>query len=125
MKFLETARRLKTALDSKNMKPQELADLSGVSKSSISQYVNGSHKPSNMSAGKMAEILGVDPLWLMGFNCPKTLNANSQFGTHFEMSNVEQDLLTHYRAADSGTQRAVRKLLDVEDKEEESAASGL
>lgn len=74
MKHEETAKRLKDALYENNMKPQELADLSGVSKSSISQYINGSHKPSNISAGKMAAVLGVDPMWLMGFNVMKERN---------------------------------------------------
>lgn len=71
MKYEKTSKRLREALGDNNMKPQELADLSGVSKSSISQYVNGSHKPSNLSAGKMASVLGVTPMWLMGFDSPK------------------------------------------------------
>lgn len=74
MKNETTAKRLSLALSNANMKPQELADKSGVSKSSISQYVNGSHAPSNISSGKMAKILNVDPLWLMGFDVPMTKN---------------------------------------------------
>ena len=70
MKHQETAYRLKTALDRLNMRAQELSDRSGVAKASISQYINGTHKPSNVSAGKMASVLGVDPLWLMGFDVP-------------------------------------------------------
>lgn len=70
MKNELTAKRLSLALSNSNMKPQELADKSGVSKASISQYVNGSHAPSNISSGKMAPILNVNPLWLMGFDVP-------------------------------------------------------
>lgn len=68
MKNELTAKRLQLALSNANMKPQELADKSGVSKSSISQYVNGSHAPSNISSGKMGKILNVEPMWLMGFD---------------------------------------------------------
>ncbi len=68
MKNETTAKRLSLALSNLNMKPQELADKSGVSKASISQYVNGSHAPSNISSGKMASVLKVNPLWLMGFD---------------------------------------------------------
>lgn len=68
MKNEITAKRLSLALSNLNMKPQELADKSGVSKASISQYVNGSHAPSNISSGKMASVLKVNPLWLMGFD---------------------------------------------------------
>lgn len=72
MKHLITAKRLQTALANANMKPQELSDKSNVSKSSISQYINGSHAPSNISSGKMSKVLGVNPLWLMGFNVEMT-----------------------------------------------------
>lgn len=70
MKHEQTSKRLQFALSNANMKPQELADKSGVSKSSISQYINGSHTPSNISSGKMGKILNVEPLWLMGFDVP-------------------------------------------------------
>lgn len=70
MKHERTAKRLAKALANVNKIPQELANESGVSKASISQYLNGSHKPSNISSGKMAKVLGVDPLWLMGFDVP-------------------------------------------------------
>lgn len=70
MKHELTAKRLLRALSAVNKIPQELANESGVSKSSISQYLKGSHKPSNISSGKMAKVLDVDPLWLMGFDVP-------------------------------------------------------
>ena len=71
MKNAETARRLQDALDRKGMTAAELAKKSGVSKASISQYINGSHVPSNISSAKMAEVLGVNALWLMGFELPE------------------------------------------------------
>lgn len=65
-----TAQRLRMALYAKGIKAQELADGTGLGKSSISQYVNGTHSPSNLSAGRMAEVLDVNPLWLMGYDVP-------------------------------------------------------
>lgn len=72
MKNAETARRLQNALDRKGITAAELAKRSGVSKASISQYLNGSHAPSNISSAKMADVLGVNALWLMGFELPET-----------------------------------------------------
>ena len=66
----ETARRLSIALSNANMIPQELANASGVSKASISQYLSGAHAPSNISSGKIGKVLNVNPLWLMGFDVP-------------------------------------------------------
>lgn len=70
MKNEITAKRLQYALDQANMKAQELADRSKVNKASISQYINGTHAPSNFSAGKMGAVLDVDPVWLMGYDVP-------------------------------------------------------
>ena len=70
MKHELTAKRLQLAMSNANINAQELSNRSGVAKASISQYVNGSHKPSNISSGKLANILDVDPLWLMGFDVP-------------------------------------------------------
>ena len=70
MKFPETAMRIRKILDLRNMSAQQLADRSGVGKSSISHYVNGSNEPHNQNAGKMAAVLHCDPQWLMGFDVP-------------------------------------------------------
>lgn len=79
MKNELTAKRLRRALDTNNMKPQELADKSGVAKASISQYLSGMHAPSNISSGKMGKILNVEPMWLMGFDVPmEKLNSPSE-----------------------------------------------
>lgn len=85
MKNALTAQRLSNALANANMKPQELADKSGVSKASISQYINGSHAPSNISSGKMAKILNVNPLWLMGFDVPSFMETEKSLAT---LSNI-------------------------------------
>ena len=77
MKNEVTAKRLRLALDNSGMKSQELAEKAQVSKSSISQYVNGSHAPSNISAGKIGKVLGVDPLWLMGFDVSMKIDTSS------------------------------------------------
>jgi len=70
MKHEETAKRIRFALDKAEISAKELSVKSGVAEASISQYVNGYHKPSNISAGKMAPILSVNPMWLMGFDEP-------------------------------------------------------
>lgn len=70
MKHPETARRIQYAMDLNGLKAAELAKSSGVDKASISQYVNGTHAPKNHNAGRIAKVLGVDPVWLMGFDVP-------------------------------------------------------
>lgn len=72
MKYPETSKRIRSALEKANMSQQELAELSGVSKSSISHYVNGTNSPSNITAGLMAQVLHCSPVWLMGFDVEAT-----------------------------------------------------
>jgi repressor LexA len=68
MKYPETAMRLRKAMEAKNLTPQELSNKSGVSKGSISLYLSGQNEPRTRNAGKMAEVLEVEPMWLMGFS---------------------------------------------------------
>lgn len=71
MKHETTAMRLREALSDSGLSARELSENAGILESSVSHYVNGSHKPSNINAGKMADVLKVNPLWLMGFDVPK------------------------------------------------------
>ena len=52
----------------KDRKQQAFADMCDVSKFSISQYVNGSNAPGNVTAAKIANRCNVNPLWVMGFD---------------------------------------------------------
>jgi len=65
MKYPRVAKRLTFAMNEKNIKAVDLAEKSGVSKASISQYTNGTHCPSNKKAQQLADVLRVNPLWLM------------------------------------------------------------
>lgn len=50
---------------------QEFADFCGISKFSISQYVNGSNSPGNVNAARIARAFDINPLWIMGFDVPE------------------------------------------------------
>lgn len=70
MKYPETAKRLTYIMALRKITAQELSRRSGVGKSSISHYVNGSNEPHNKNAGALSEVLKCDPRWLMGFDVP-------------------------------------------------------
>lgn len=119
MKYELTAKRLKRALDMCSMKPQELSEKSGVSKSSISQYINGSHTPSNISSGKMSAVLDVNPLWLMGFDVsmnPSSPNVDpSQIKDDIPYTEEEKKILIEFRNSDDTTKQMVKRLLSYTD----------
>lgn len=76
MKYPIVAKRITEAMAEKNLRAQDVANLTGISKASISQYVNGTNSPSNLTASKLSKALDVSPLWLMGFDFDK--NGNPQ-----------------------------------------------
>jgi len=103
MKYPEIAKRISSILSLRNMKQQDLADKTGINKASISQYINGSHCPSNATALLMSEALNVNYLWLMGFDVPMEIESDSneteednrlkRFMTYYTMLNPEQKTL--------------------------------
>lgn len=71
MKHQLTALRLKEAMEEAHIAQRELADKAQINEGSVSQYIHGTYKPGNINAGKMGEVLNVNPMWLMGFDVPK------------------------------------------------------
>ena len=76
MKYELSAIRLREAMNDIGISQQELANKSGIGKSSISHYINGSNQPGNKSAFLLGKVLGVSPTWLMGLDVPKKENVD-------------------------------------------------
>lgn len=66
MKYPDVAKRFTYILTLRNLKQNELAEKANINRSFISHYVNGTHCPSTEKAQLLAEVLNVNPLWLMG-----------------------------------------------------------
>lgn len=49
---------------------QQFADVTGLNKASVSQYVNGRNTPSNVTASKIGKAFNVSPAWVNGFDVP-------------------------------------------------------
>lgn len=71
MKHQLTSMRLREAMEDAHISQRDLSIEADINEGSVSQYVNGTYKPGNINAGKMADVLGVNPVWLMGFDVPK------------------------------------------------------
>ncbi len=59
-------KRLREAMQSKNMKQKELAERTGLAQSTISQYLSGKSMPTKFAMSKLVEVLEVDVNWLSG-----------------------------------------------------------
>ena len=73
MKYERTAKvcdRIKLALSLRNMTQQDLVNITGIQKGSISQYTTGYVNPKQDRIYLIAKALNVSESWLMGFDVP-------------------------------------------------------
>lgn len=62
------ANRLSKALIIRNMKPIDLAKISGINKATISQYLSGRYEAKQNNIYILAKALNINEAWLMGFD---------------------------------------------------------
>lgn len=74
----EFKNRFNQALSIRNMKAVELAEKTGLSESTISQYRSGYAKPKEKKLAIIANALDVSPTWLMGLDVPMELEKTPQ-----------------------------------------------
>lgn len=67
------AERIKLGLKKANMKPIDLVNKTGISKSQISNYMSGRYSPKQDGIYSIANALGVSTNWLMGIENKKKL----------------------------------------------------
>lgn len=78
--------RFEQALASSDLKPSELAEKTGISQATISQYRSGYSKPKQPRLMKLATALGVSPVWLMGLDV--SMHDTSQESSIPDYSNI-------------------------------------
>ena len=64
------SQRIAKALSIRGIKQSELCTLAKIPKSSLSLYLSGAYEPRQDRLYEMAQVLDVDPVWLMGFDVP-------------------------------------------------------
>ena len=86
------AERLRIALDFRNMKATELSELTGINKSTISQYLSKEYEPKRERIELFAKALNVNEVWLTGYDVPMEINSsdiNDSFVEKYELSPEE------------------------------------
>lgn len=63
----EFYKRLKDAMDIRNISQSQLCEKTGIPKSAMSQYVSGNFKPKQKRTYLIAKALDVNEAWLMGY----------------------------------------------------------
>ena len=100
------AKRIKMAMGKAGIKQKDLCDLTGISKSAMSQYLSGAFKPKYDKATLIANALNVSESWLMGYDTSseddKSTKAPDVSSSSFEktLSDQEKTLLKIFRDID-------------------------
>lgn len=98
---------------------EDVAKRVGVSAATVSRWESG--EIGNMGRDKiqaLADVLRISPLLLLDIDIPEGDDY------YYKLTPAEEDVLIAYRSADSGTQAAIRKLLDLPLREESSVSVG-
>lgn len=70
MENYERKNRIEEALSLRGMKQIELAEKSGISRGTISNWTKNKYQPKRTPLMKMAQVLDVAELWLAGYDVP-------------------------------------------------------
>lgn len=71
MKITNSRNRIKQLLNDSGDTQNEMARKTGLTKSAISNYINGTREPRQDAIYKLSEAYDVSPSWLMGLSSPK------------------------------------------------------
>lgn len=102
--------RLQQALDFNNMKAIDLAERLHISRSTVSQWLSGKTKPKRDRLVEIAEILSVDPSWLMGLDVPMKKTVEVDYLAH-KITNDEYTLIEMFRKLDDDSQRSISDMV--------------
>lgn len=86
--------RLNEALRMRGMTAAELANATGLNKSSLSRYLTGENIPRSKAIGKMAQALNVSPAWILGYNV--TIDGKSMID--IDINNLSEENKTRLQA---------------------------
>jgi len=96
------ANRLNTAMRIRNIKATELSEKTGISKSSLSEYLKGKYEAKQNGVFLLANALNVSEAWLMGCDVPmerETGKSNGDFRTAsyngLDVEGLDEDEIQH------------------------------
>ena len=90
------AERLRIALDFRNMKATELSELTGINKSTISQYLSKEYEPKRERIELFAKTLNVNEVWLTGYDVPMEISSIDKNDSLVEEYELSPDELKEY-----------------------------
>ena len=111
--------RLQQGIDTRGIKQADLCSMTGISKSTMSQYFKGLYEPSQVKIDLIARALDVNEAWLMGYDVQMERKQPTP-APEDGLSDSAKKLLDIIRQLDEDTQKrllvAAQVYLDSRDK---------
>ena len=116
-------KRLNQLMTEKNISQNKLAEMTGITQSSISDWANGKYKPRQDKVYLLSEALKVSPAYLLGYSNNKnsdqnaTKNDNSKIDRLYNQLNDEgkEKVITYTQDLVDSGKYAIRSLPTVEE----------
>ena len=95
-KTSSTSKRLKEAMQIRQMKQADLSRATGLAKGGISNYVTGRYEPKSDVISKLAKALNCSEMWLWGYDVPMERQKNIPLNKE-DLTEGEKMLLEIFR----------------------------
>ena len=100
-------KRIKQMMQIRDITQADLARITGIRASSISDYLSGKYQPKQDKIALIADALSVNPGWLMGYDEPKKPISSS-----IVEKKENRDLLAHYQKLSKHEQKILITMID-------------
>lgn len=100
-------KRIKQMMQIRDITQADLARITGIRASSISDYLSGKYQPKQDKIALIADALSVNPGWLMGYDEPKNPISSS-----IVEKKENRDLLAHYQKLSEHEQKILITMID-------------
>ena len=108
-KIESCGKRLEQAMTIRRMKQSELCKQADIPKSSLSLYLRGAYEPKQDRLYKMANVLHVSEVWLMGYDVP--MERQKSIPDEKTLTEAEKILLDLFRRVPEDTQQLVLQMI--------------
>lgn len=100
-------KRIKQMMQIRDITQADLARITGIRASSISDYLSGKYQPKQDKIALIADALSVNPGWLMGYDEPKKPISSS-----IVEKKENRDLLAYYQKLSEHEQKILITMID-------------
>lgn len=112
------AKRLREALDERGMTQAVLAQMSGISKSSISRYLSGAWEGKQDAVYALSKALNVNEAWLMGYDVLMDRDAKHPGEMGYGILQHENQMVFHIQKIEEAIHKMVTDEAKIEITEE-------